>query len=599
MVAVLVNLASAAEDPTPAPPSPSDVVVMEKILVEATEIHTTGVFGVHDRWIYVELPDCEVLSLTSTEVTLGASRHLANSLDLERRFVPARYLSPGVVPDTFVMFDHPNSRAMDALVPVSMEVSDSTADYGKVGRNTMSIGGIDTSDYDTHCVVQNRWGNNFPWAGDGSGHGPIPAGLLFELSRCVPALPLWYQYGFVGPCGMLSVRSVSDGVALPHASWIDQETTDSILKRWTKQRRLPEFPPLQVLFNKRAPERRDASIIWPSPEWMAEAALFLRWGLYGANEPMKTGETYTDPVKHRTAFEAFVERSRTEKVTETMFRECFGFGYAEAQAQIQHYFVYAARQEVIVPYSMFPDWSPEPNKSKYNELTVRLATDEEIARILGDWERMQAFSLKTTKPDISDLFLRRAGKTLHKAYEAGDDDPSFLAVLGLYDVDVGLKEEARKLLTQATEAHVRRCSAYVSLAQLNLDAAIALFKPGDDRLSPAELASVLRPLFVARKIDKLASEGYQIIAQAWSLSSAAPKRQNLAVLDEGLSLYPFDLNLHLAAARCYANWKYLSEANSVIEHGLAVAEDNSKKELVDFKNSMAVGRVEEAISTRR
>jgi hypothetical protein len=319
---------------------------------------------------------------------------------------------------------------------------------------------------------------------------------------------------------------------------------------------------------------------------MAEAALFLRWGLYGANEPMKTGEAYTDPVKHRTSFETFVERSRTEKVTETMFRECFGFGYAEAQAQIQHYFVSAATKDVIIPYSMFPDWTPEPNKSKYNQLTVRVATDQEIARILGDWERMEAFSLKTSKPDISELFLRRAGKTLHKAYEAGDDEPSFLAVLGLYDVDVGLKEEARKLLTEATEAHVQRCSAYVALAQLNLDAAIAQFKTGEEKLSPAELASVLRPIFSARKLDRLEAEGYQIIAKAWSLSSAAPKRQNLAVLNEGLSLYPFDLALHLAAARCYAHWNFLNDANSVIDHGLAVAEDDSKNALLIFRSSL-------------
>jgi hypothetical protein len=560
----------------------SDIVVMERVLVEATKAHD---FGPHTRWLYVALPDCEILSLTDSEVTLGAAQHFASLMNIDRQFIPARYLSPVTVPSSLIMFDHPTSAAMDALIPSTIEVVDGSA-FGEYDSHRTTIGGIDTADWDTHCVAQNRSGQRWPWAGGALGRGPVPTGLLFQLSRTNPALPLWYQYGFVGPCGFLRFTFVKDGAVIACASWVSQAQTDLILDRWKKFSKTPVYPPISILFNVRAPDVRDAATIWPSSEWMAEAALFLRWGLYGANAPKETGRPYTDPIKHRHAFDAFVERSRTEVVTEARFKECFGYGYTEAQSRMERYFIDAARKPIIVPYELLTKGSHDPMQITYRNVEVEIASDDEIARILGDWERMQAYSLRISKPEISRMYLRQAGKTLHKAYDAGERDPRFLAVLGLYDLDTGANAQARLMLEEATKAGVNRPAAFIGLAKLNLDEALAQPGLAGANLSPTQLASVLKPLFAVRERTRLAAEDYRLAARAWLNSSVRPDQKNLEILREGICLYPFDEPLHSAAATCYSKWKYADEALAVIEHGLKTADESSRKELTDLEGSI-------------
>jgi hypothetical protein len=255
---------------------------------------------------------------------------------------------------SFIIFDHEPTKPMEALIPNSNDTV-ASPDFGRFAFQTpWAGGGTDVADSDTHCVVQNRWGARWLWGGGGLGRGPIPTGILFQLSQCVPALPLWYQYGFIGPCGLLRMAGLSDGTGrvLAKATWVSDSETNAILSAVKKTKALPKIPPIEDLFIPNGPAGVKSITAWPSPVWMAEAALFLRWGLFG--EPDKA-------ESHLQQFALFIERSRVEPVNEPLFRQCFGFGYAEMQSRLSEFLVDAARQPIVISNLVFKHWVPHPD----------------------------------------------------------------------------------------------------------------------------------------------------------------------------------------------------------------------------------------------
>jgi hypothetical protein len=96
----------------------------------------------------------------------------------------------------------------------------------------------------------------------------------------------------------------------------------------------------------------------------------------------------------------------------------------------------------------------------------------------------------------------------------------------------------------------------------------------------------LKPLFEVRKKTRLDSTGYVLIAEAWSSSATKPSILNLAVLEEGIKLYPFDSALALSAARTYAQWGYASEADALIDQRLNFADDATVKAFLELKTSL-------------
>jgi hypothetical protein len=554
---------------------------MDKVLVEATKVDDRPVllrvFGRRNPWLYVAAPDYEILSRCDSEQTLAATRHLADSLVLDKDLVPEAHLARLATPMSFIMFDQQPSKAMEALIPNSLD--DGDVFYFGIYHNEagFTAGGSDTCDSDAHCAAQNRWGMPWAWAGAGLGRGPIPTGLLFKISQCAPSLPLWYQYGFIGPCGLLRMAPGSNSMILASATWITEAETRTLLAEAKRNGRLPELPPLADLFRPKGIGEGHSPSDWPSPAWMAEAALFLRWGLYADRG-------------HRRAFDYFIERSRSEPVTDGMFHECFGFGLDEMQSRLSRYLVDGAREPVRVGYSSLAHWRPN-NDAKhppFPSLSAREATPSEVARLLGDWERMEGDAKRVSDPAMSRLYLRRAGKTLNQCYDDGERDPRFLAVLGLYDVDVGADSEAWEVLKTATESGVSRPAAYVALAQLNYENALQKAAVKGGPLSADQIASVLKPLFAVRTRARLEAKGYILIANAWSHSVQKPTLLNLEVLREGMGLYPFESALILSSAKVYAQWGFASEARTWIDQGLKSVDEATARQLLDLQMSLGV-----------
>jgi hypothetical protein len=115
---------------------------------------------------------------------------------------------------------------------------------------------------------------------------------------------------------------------------------------------------------------------------------------------------------------------------------------------------------------------------------------------------------------------------------------------------------------------VARPRAYYELARIRL-AGFRAAGPAA-RLTAEQLASVLTPLFQMRRYAPALPEAYQLMAKAWLCSDAMPGPDQLAVLDEGMGLFPRDAGLIYSVALVYATHAHLADAQKLITRGLAV-----------------------------
>lgn len=527
-----------------------DLVQMERFVVEASRPDERP-------WIYFAGPDFEILSRGESWKTESAAIRMINDMTLQREIVPSEYWSRVATPIAWIVFDRKPNRGTGAtLLPngvsklVPPEFNWGPSDW----KGVELTGGLSVADSDNLSTVVNWWnlGSLVDRRSEDRARS-IGIGLDFRLQQCVPALPNWFQAGILGPYGLYHIHPLTQRMLLPAALWISKTTTNAIVKAAGKSKTMPELPPVEGLFRERRLGEAE-----PSPAWMAEAALFVRWGIFGVqpNEP-----------SHLPAFERFVDRARVEPVTDAMFRECFGFGFAEMQRRLESYLVRAADEPISLAYNSMAMYPPQRPVLK-----ERNATNAEIARILGNWERMEGNSLKANDPDLSRRYLEEAGKTLLGSYAKGERDPRLLAVIGLYEYDLGATTQARGFLEAATQAGVVQPSAYIDLAQLNLAEAEARASASFGRFSFAQTATVLEPLFAARRQSKLTALGYLLMAEAWAHCSEKPLAGNLEAVREGVFYYPRNLSLIYSVAKLHAQWDDNRNAAAVIEQGLKFAE---------------------------
>ena len=97
-------------------------------------------------------------------------------------------------------------------------------------------------------------------------------------------------------------------------------------------------------------------------------------------------------------------------------------------------------------------------------------------------------------------------------------------------------------------------------------------------LSTTQIADVFTPLFAARAQSPAMPEVYDLIARVWVRSAFKPTHGHLAVLDEGVLLFPRRSTLVYATAELYARNGFLAEASELIKLGLVVAADAVDRE---------------------
>ncbi|MCX6951765.1 MAG: hypothetical protein NTV51_06315 [Verrucomicrobia bacterium] len=371
----------------------------------------------------------------------------------------------------------------------------------------------------------------------------------YLVKNRTPTLPGWFTAGFMSLYPHIKFRR--DSLLLERAVWISDAETRLVKSDPPKARPLL---PVAAFF------RGDASGNNQSKEenlkvWVSQAELLVRWGLEG-----------TDGVR-RAGFWKLVERSAAELPSEKLTEECLGLDYPALNGQLAAFLPTAVRKEATLRLESAVRLPP---------LAPRNATDGEIARIKGDWERLEIDYVRRRYPEMASKYIEQARRTLLRAYDRNDRDPRLLAILGLCECDAGNDAGAREYLEAAARLNVVRPRAWYELARLRYAERLAA-PASEGRLSANQAVEVLTPLFTARRQAPPIPEVYELIADVWAHCAFAPTPAHLAVLTEGIGLFPRRVSLVLRAASLHLLGGHYEEAASFINLGLRLADNDTDR----------------------
>jgi hypothetical protein len=367
-----------------------------------------------------------------------------------------------------------------------------------------------------------------------------PDYVSYLLRNRLPALPPWFVSGVLTLHAR--ARYTEDALIIEPVDWLS-EGGSAALKAGPEANRA--LLPLAEFFAGELPPGEALAL------WQAQAALFVRWGVGGRGAP------------RREALWAFAARAAVEPVTEALFQECFGVDFATAHRQLGAYLPEAMRDRLTLRLAQRPRLPDYP---------LRPAGEGEIARLKGDWERLETVYVRAHFPMLVPKYLEQARRTLRRAYDRGDRDPRLLAAMGLVEVEAGDDGAARAFLEDAaTRTGTLRPRAWYELARLRF-AALDAARAGAG-LTPEQAVGVLAPLLAAREQEPPLVEVYELIADVWAAGERAPARDDLAVLEAGVRLFPHRTELVHRTAGLALRHGHTDSARWLIRLGLTLAPD--------------------------
>jgi len=373
-----------------------------------------------------------------------------------------------------------------------------------------------------------------------------------SLAEAIPPVPLWLREGFSGDQGVfpsdLGIQAYdrNDRIILPILSWAPPPDANG--------RAIYRIMPLEELFNGSPDAIREPTRY---RYWSSQAGLFVRWALFGR----------TPSAARAGALWKFALQASEGTVEAKTFTDCFGMDYSVAVEQLESYQADALNGPEIFNVPGIHSELPELAKASF-----RLATEMEVARLKGNFERMEANRLRKDFPDLAAKYEATARRTLKRGLRFAPDDPQVRAVAGLLEYDTGHPRAARPHLEAAFAAKAAGTRALLALARLRLSE-MRVGLPPEGKLSTEALDRVLTPLFAARERKPAVAEVYKMIGEVWAQSSVTPARGHLAVLLEGVKLFPRDIDLLWHAAELHERRGFHAEARALAAAGLKVASD--------------------------
>lgn len=582
-------------------------IMMQRYIVSATRIGK-------NPWRYASVAGFEVLSRASDEETHWEIDALLRGQRLRDLVLPKEWLPLSPVPYTVIMDDtnldsipagHLHSQPIVFRSPADALTWGHLSDIANISTEPVTA-----FDDDTLAFNSNLYGID-------AEKPSICSISLDRLFCCTPPLPDWLIAGLLGRdsgifresfvifwdndqnlgSSFSRVRKASG----PGTLWISLDNTRQVLNQLKKDKKTKiVMLPLGALFAETPPSAENRAL------WESEAGLFLRWGLLGPGRE--------DPVMSRAFFE-FVRRASREPVTDEMFTDCFGFGYAAMEEKLASFLKAALAQPTSVDLDM-PLNSAEPD--------MKDATADQIGRILGDWLRMKGDSLRNTDRTMSEEFLSAAGRVLERAYREDNGlppdvdpssggerstnsfqnagygaavamkpfvvtatrihDPGLLAVYGLYEHDIGDDAKAREFLEAAVKAGAARPRAYLVLAELRYADAIARPLGSKGKLSAQQAASIIEPLQTASQYPPV-FDIFRLIVDTWAHCEARPADRDVERIVEGVALFPRNTPLAFRSALVCAQNGYVSQAAALIDKGLLFASDESNRKHFEYLRS--------------
>ncbi len=522
-------------------------VTLEPVFVEAAS---------SNPWQYFTVPGFEVISHCPDDFNETYARALLRATAARTALLPGDFWGEMPTPMKIVLYDREPEAEADFSNARPIDLGWTAGDPSFLGSGSVRQAYPTlVGDGDTYI----NCGNYHGLIADGQQLYLDPDSELRIASR-VPQFPGWFKAGLEGRFGLVTDREIESGlggrgtVVLHNAVWISRSETAALQKDPRHPRQLL---PLASIFGGYAPEGRDLA-------WQAEAALLVRWGLYARE---------ADGSDHRTAFLDFVRQSAREPVTEAMFRGHLGMGFAEAQARLDAYLPAAVAAPIRVPLGAV-DAKP---------VEMRDASPTDVARIIGDWGRLEGRSIGLQGLGYQQECLEQSERLFERIQARGEGDPMFLAAFGLYALQAGDTVRAREALATATGAGIVRPRAYLELARLRLDDALPSVEQGIGDLGEQDYAEVMRLLTLARLQLPSLIGCYQTLAKAMEHAPRTPSPLDMAVLDGGLRLFPRNASLAYTVATLYKRFGEPEKAQAVIDRAMAFAEtDDARARLTAF-----------------
>ncbi len=293
-----------------------------------------------------------------------------------------------------------------------------------------------------------------------------------------------------------------------------------------------------------------------------QAALFIVWALRD--------------TQYTPGFWKFVERSSKEKLTESLFQECFGLNYAQAtlraRKQLVKWIIAERNAADNSKYVLASVRSPV----QVPEFEVRSARSTEIGRIVGEWRRLVS-ALETT-PESRNAALEATRLSMLRNVQPPRADAAFLAALGLCEKDAGRDDEALEHLGAAVRAGVQRPRACLDYARLMYDRELRGLSGADAKFSPEQTRTLLESLLAARKQAPALPGVYALMTDIWSRSSEKPSVADLAIVQEGTRLFIRETPFVLSAIRLHHALGFDAEAAEIANRWLKTPDGRSREE---------------------
>ena len=476
--------------------------------------HATG-----PRWRYMQIPRFEILSrcndLTTEQLALAV--HRANQL--LGLVLPERFQVALDAPQGLIFYDQKLWPATEQAAVAAMLRKRSVAGPGGPSappriRLEPVTGGRSAGTSPLAEEVGGEFFTNYMLADadtittfalisestiDPMASNLTPSYVSNLLQSRVPALSDWFTRGFMGLYRGMEFRG--QDVTLRLGRWEGAGPDEAAPS---------DLASVGVLFAG----DDDAAATNPG-KWLILCERFVAWGL--------------DPEgNRRDGFWQLVELAATEPVTEDLFRACLGVDFATAAVQL--------REHAATPRTL--RWELPAERARLPSAPLDDASSRQVARIKGEWERLEARYVRRVQPDLEAHYVDLARGTLRKAYDRGDRDPRLLASLGLLEAEDGDKVAARGYLAEAVERGVVRPRAYYELARVRYDQIVGRSKRNDGKFPAQQVEPIVQPLLAGMKQSPRLAAAYELLAHVSALGLEPPAPEVLEALAEGARLFP-------------------------------------------------------------
>ena len=381
------------------------------------------------------------------------------------------------------------------------------------------------------------------------------------ILRRSPSLPFWYR-SVVSRFFRLptegGIKWTDEDVIIPRISWqlmLDQNSADQVRKEKevddsivgsTVLARKKDKTPLRYVPKPIIPMSSFLAGPFGGAEqgdryqlelWFSQDILFVRWAL--------ADETHA----RRKAMWEFVDRSSHEHTTETLFQQCFGMDYKEAEKELSEYLPMAMKDPLLLVSA---------SSINVSEIKLNVATRSQISRVNGNWEREEIKYVRQAYPDLVPSYIDRAEADFVTAQQNGVADLQFLVTLALYDVEIGKNDEAKPLLQMAVDAHVARPSVYIELARILYGQALSQPAGKSGKFSIEQVGAILRLLKESSEFLPAQIETYAIATDTWSRSEVYPSSDDIAFLKQGGRFFPENSKLISSIEKLQTSGKSLT-----------------------------------------